>query len=177
MQTIHSPNLIKKDLRIISFRSELLTDRYVSWLNDPHIVRYSEQRHRIHTLQSCLDYWEGIQDSNDLFLSIEVIEPSLCHIGNISISVDMPNRSADLSIMIGDKTMWGRGYGLSAWKMIISFLFSEVDFRRITAGTMEVNKPMLSIMQRSGMNIDCYRPRHFLWEGKEIAFIGASIFN
>ena len=35
-------------LQIIPFREEYLTERYVSWLNDPEVVRFSDQRHRQH---------------------------------------------------------------------------------------------------------------------------------
>jgi ribosomal-protein-alanine N-acetyltransferase len=164
-------------LVISGFRDELLNERYVSWLNDPDVVRYSEQRHKRHSIESCSSYVDSMRASNRLFLSIETAHGEHSHIGNISVFIDAPNRAADLSIMIGDKVAWGRGYASMAWNAVIQYLLYEADLRRVTAGTMEVNLPMIRLIKRSGMHIDCVRPRHFLWEDREIAFVGASRFR
>ena len=164
-------------LLISAFRDGLLTDRYVGWLNDPDVVRFSEQRHRPHTIDSCASYLADMRASDGLFLSIEVLESGPRHIGNISVSVDKPNSSADLSIMIGDRNAWGRGYASVAWSAVMMRLLVELGMRRVTAGTMEVNEPMVRLMARSGMRIDGVRPRHFLWEGREVGLVTASRFR
>lgn len=163
-------------LIVSRFRDELLTERYVSWLNDPEVVRYSEQRHRVHSLKSCSDYIEGMKAGGNLLLAIETTHGRRLHIGNMSVVFDAPNRGADLSIIIGEKSFWGRGYASMAWSSVMNSLFYDVCIRRVTAGTMEVNSPMLRLFQRSSMTIDFIRPRHFIWEGQEVAFVGASRF-
>lgn len=168
--------VITDGLLIAPFRAELLCERYVDWLNDPDVVRYSEQRHRVHSLQSCSGYWQMVKSTNDLFLSIELIDHAPRHIGNMSVSIDGPNKSADLSIMIGDKSVWRQGYASKAWIAIVNVLLYELGFRRVTAGTMEVNEPMLRLLKRSQMDIDCIRPRHFLWENQEVSLVCASRF-
>ncbi len=164
-------------LYISSFRSELLTDRYVSWLNDPQVVRFSEQRHRHHSMESCGAYLAQMQHSDGWFLAIEVEGSNIGHIGNISVAIDQPNLSADLSIMIGEKRAWGRGYASLAWSAVMQHLLEDAGMRRVTAGTMEVNEPMIRLMQRSAMRIDCVRPRHFMWEGREVGLVTGSRFR
>lgn len=164
-------------LRISSFRRELLTDRYANWLNDPEVVRYSEQRHAKHTIDSCIQYWERAIASDNLFLSMELLDDTPCHIGNISVDVDIPNLSADISIMIGDKHAWGRGYASKAWVAVMNYLLNDIGFRRVTAGTMEVNHSMIRLIERTGMKVDCVRKRHFLWENQEVALVSASRFR
>ncbi len=161
-------------LYISSFRSELMTDRYVGWLNDPQVVRFSEQRHRHHSMESCGAYFAQMQYCDGFFLAIEIEGSELGHIGNISVAIDRPNLSADLSIMIGEKRAWGRGYGSQAWTAVMQYLLQDAGMRRVTAGTMEVNHSMIKIFERSEMQIDCVRSRHYLWEGKEIALVMAS---
>lgn len=164
-------------LLVSAFRDALLTERYVGWLNDPAVVRFSEQRHRQHTLDSCARYLTDMRASDGLFLSIEVVEGKSWHIGNMSVAVDKPNSSADLSIMIGEREAWGRGYASVAWNAMIRQLLWEIGLRRVTAGTMEVNEPMIRLMRRSGMRLDGVRPRHFLWEGREVGLVTASRFR
>ena len=162
------------DLYVSSFRRALLTDRYVGWLNDPQIVRFSEQRHRQHSLESCATYLDGMHNSQGLFLSIELKGSELGHIGNISVAIDVPNSTADLSIMIGEKRALGQGYATQAWRAVMKYLLIDAGIRKVTAGTMNVNEPMIRLMRRSLMQIDCVRPRHFLWEGVEVDLLMAS---
>lgn len=164
-------------LCISSFRNELLTDRYVGWLNDPQVVRFSEQRHLLHSMETCSAYLAQMQHSDGLFLAIHVESSEIGHIGNISVAIDKPNLSADLSIMIGEKRAWGHGYASLAWSVVIQYLIEDAGMRRVTAGTMEVNEPMIRLMQRSAMQIDCVRPRHFLWEGREVGLVTGSRFR
>jgi RimJ/RimL family protein N-acetyltransferase len=164
-------------LYISNFRSELLTDRYVGWLNDPQVVRFSEQRHRRHSMESCSAYLAQMHNSDGLFLAIQVDGSGLGHIGNISVAIDEPNLSADLSIMIGEKRAWGRGYASLAWAAVMQYLLEDAGMRRVTAGTMEVNEPMIRLMQRSAMQFDCVRPRHFMWEGREVGLATGSRFR
>lgn len=169
--------LIAGNLVISSFRDELLTDRYVGWLNDPEVVRFSEQRHRLHTLESCTRYLEATRASHELFLAVEVVGGEMWHIGNLSVAFDLPNSSADLSIMIGDRRAWGKGYASLAWSALIRYLLDDMGLRRVTAGTMDVNEPMVRLMMRSNMQIDFVRHRHLLWEGREVGMVMASRFR
>jgi ribosomal-protein-alanine N-acetyltransferase len=164
-------------LLISAFRDDLLTDRYVEWLNDPNVVRYSEQRHTRHTLDSCARYLSYMRGADRLFLSIEVLDGGRWHIGNLSVAFDRPNASADLSIMIGERKAWGCGHASAAWNAVMERLLGKAGLRRVTAGTMEINEPMIRLIKRSGMHIDSVRPRHFLWEGREVGLVTASRFR
>lgn len=169
------PRIACGDVMVRPFTEQHLTDRYVAWLNDPEVVRYSEQRHRAHTLQSCDAYFRSVSASGDLFLAVET---SGCgHVGNIGVAIDQRNGVADISILIGDPRVRGAGVGSQAWQLVMQTLFDRFWLRKLTAGTMSVNQPMLRLMQRSMMDIEGVRPRHFLWEGKEVDLVLAAAFR
>ena len=161
-------------IRIAPFCERHLTAKYVSWLNDPIVVRFSEQRHYKHTLQTCLDYFVSQQKSANYFLAIEHEDRAFGHVGNIGVTVDLNNNIADLAIIIGDKRVWGTGVGSRAWNAAIRTLIDTIGFRIVTAGTMEVNKPMVKLMKSSGMHIYGIIPRRFLWDGLEVGLVMAS---
>lgn len=162
--------------RLVPFSLAHLTDRYVGWLNDPDVVRYSEQRHRRHDMASCAAYFEAMDASQDLFLAIEASDPALGHIGNMSVSFDQPNRSADVSVMIGEAAARGTGLGRLAWTGLLDWLLTAGKMRRVTAGTMEVNRAMIALMENSGMTIECIRPRAFVCDGAEVGMVLAARF-
>ena len=170
------PTLSLKSCRVMPFEARHLMPRYVAWLNDPDVVRYSEQRHGRHTLESCRRYFESLRSTSDYFLAIEADDVHLGHIGNIGVAVDLPNRVADVSILVGEKRAWGTGLATVAWCGVLKELFQAQQIRKATAGTMAVNDPMLRLMSRSGMHIEGVKSRQFLLDGQEIDLVMASAF-
>ena len=107
-----------------------------------------------HTVESCSQYYLNQQKTSNLFLAIMYGKTHAFHIGNIGVRIDKFNLSADVSIIIGEKDLWGLGLGLRSWNIILDTLLYKMDLRLITAGTMEVNLPMINLMRKSGMKIN-----------------------
>ncbi|NLT23697.1 MAG: GNAT family N-acetyltransferase [Syntrophorhabdus sp.] len=164
-------------LSIEPFSEKHLTPRYAGWLNDPEVVRYSEQRHRKHTLDSCRQYWLSFAGTPNFFWAIVGLDPVVGHIGNINAYVDRMNSVADVGILIGERALWGKGYGLEAWRAICGYLLDEAGIRKVTAGTLAANKGMLSIMEKSGMTDDGRRIRQALLDGVEVDVIHSALFR
>jgi RimJ/RimL family protein N-acetyltransferase len=154
-----------------------LTPRYVSWLNDPRVVRYSEQRHVSHTTASCRQYVDSFRGTASCLWAIQVKDEGLAHIGNLAAYVDEPNRLAELAILIGESSHGGKGFGTEAWSGAIGHLFQASQVRKVHAGTMAENVPMLKIFEKTGMAIESRRSRHYLLEGREMDLVCAAIFR
>lgn len=163
-------------LRIVPFSERHLTAEYVSWLNDKEHMRYSEQRHRTHTIDTCRAYLESFRDTPHHFWAIETTAEPVLHIGNLNAYVDERNLVADVGILIGHPTARGRGYGLEAWSAALDYLLHERGMRKVTAGAMATNAAMLAIMRRSGMVEDGVRRRQLLREGAEIDVVHMARF-
>ena len=148
------------------FRETHLTERYVAWLNDSEVVRYSELRHYRHTIASCRKYLAAFESSPDYFWAIFIKDGSTQHIGNISAHRDIYNNTADIGILIGEKEKWGYGYGGEAWEVVCQFLLDLLDVRRVTAGAMASNRGMASIALKTGMIEEARRKGYFLLDGK-----------
>ncbi len=166
-----------KRLSIVPFSEEHLTPRYVSWLNDPQVVRFSEQRHRHHTLESCREYWQSFRDTPNFFWAMMIKGEEPRHIGNMNAYVDIANSVTDVGILIGERDVWGCGYGLEAWSAVCNFLLDRLCTRKVTGGTLTVNTAMVKIMQRAGMVEDGRRIRQCIFEGKEVDVIHSALFR
>ena len=174
----YSPPVLKAPgIRLVPFGPRHITERYVAWLNDPAVVRFSELRHRRHTRRSCRAYLDGMRGGGHAFWAIMADLRSARHIGNIAAYIDRANEVAEVSILIGERSAWGRGIGSAAWSLVIEWLLASAGVRKVVAGTMAANKAMVRIMERSGMTLEARFQRHYLLEGKPVDVVFGARFK
>lgn len=154
------PKIYTDRLIIEPFNDSLITPEYIGWLNDKHITRYSEQRHKIHTVDSCTEYLNWMNASANLFYAIKTKDPA-AHIGNLSVYYSTHNSTADVAILLGGRPYWGHGYGFEAWLALINHL-EKSGVRKITAGTMRCNTGMLKIFKKSEMKIEAIKKAQYI---------------
>lgn len=111
------------------------------------------------------------------FWALVVRHPTMDHIGNMTVYIDEPNSVPDVGILIGERVVWGKGYGPEAWKAVCDYLFRVVGIRKVTAGTLAVNSAMLGVMRSTGMFLEARRVRQCLFEGREVDMVYAAFFR
>lgn len=164
-------------LAIEPFTERRLIERYVALLNDPKVVRYSDQRFISHTMESCRAYQESFEGTPNYSWAIVVKGKESEHIGNMNAYLDTNHDVADLAILIGDTNIWGKGHATEAWRTVCDYLFRITGVRKVTAGTIAINTPMVRLMDRTGMMPEGCRLRHNIWEGKEVDMVFAALFK
>ncbi|MBI2524653.1 MAG: GNAT family N-acetyltransferase [Candidatus Rokubacteria bacterium] len=172
-----SPVLETPRVRVAPFTLEHVTSGYLGWLNDPTIVRFSEQRHRRHTRESCRAYMESFDGTANYFWALVVRGDGLGYIGTMTAYTDPGHGVADVGILVGQAAAQGRGYAAEAWLAVCDFLFRVAGMRKVTAGTIAPNVAMLNLMKRVGMREDGRRVRHHLWNGEEVDVIHGALFS
>lgn len=143
-----------------------VTARYLSWLNDKEITRFSELRHRATDQEGASAYVEAMTGAGNGFWAIEHHEFS--HVGNIAIYFDRPNKSGDLSILLGERSVWGKGIAREAWRLVMEWALTKGDCRRVSAGTMAANTAMIRVMDRTGMTFDARHQKQFLLDNQPV---------
>lgn len=141
----------------------------IAWLRDPKVVRFSEQRHRPHTISTQLRYVNSFVGKSHLW-GIHRIEDGR-HIGNISSRHDEPNDVADVGVMIGETKCWAQGYAGEAWARVCGWLLEKDNgnIRKIEAGCAKNNEAMLRIIKGSGFKQEGELLNHFLFEGNPVS--------
>jgi len=142
-----------------------ITDLYLSWLNDPLVVRFSNQRFCKHDVASSLAYLASFDGTDNLFLSVRRADAGVA-IGTLTAYVARHHGTADVGILIGDTTVWGQGLGQDAWDTILNWLLQRANVRKITAGTLACNHGMVSVMKRSGMHYEATRRAQEIVDGQ-----------
>lgn len=152
-------------LYLCPFTESDITADYIRWLNDPEVVRFSNQRFRRHDEKICLDYLRTFADSDNLFLAVRLADDKRL-IGTMTAYVSSQHGTADMGLLIGECGLWGRGFGLEAWNLLLNHLLRARRLRKITAGTLRCNLGMTRIMERSGMHMEAVRSQQELVDGE-----------
>lgn len=138
---------------------------YIGWLNDTDVVQYSNQRFLEHTRESCLRYLDSFSETDNLFFSVRRLSDDTA-VGTMTAYLCRHHGTVDVGILIGDKTVWGNGYGQDAWNTLASWLLGRDDIRKLTAGTLACNHGMIKLMERSGMQHEATRARQEIVKGQ-----------
>ncbi|MHC0038772.1 GNAT family N-acetyltransferase [Pseudoneobacillus sp. C159] len=127
-------------------------DRY-QWCLDHEVTKYlnmpekyppfSREETRI-WIKMCIDKTNGYEQK-----AIET-ENSV-HIGWVDLkNIDKVNKHAELGVTIGDKNFWGKGYGLSAMREMLTWGFRERSLNKIWLRVDVDNEKAIRSYKRMG---------------------------
>lgn len=133
-----------------------ITTAYLAWLNDPEVVRYSNQRFRRHDKTSAAAYLASFNGTDNLFLCIEDVATRQ-PVGTMTAYRSRHHGTADVGIMVGERQVQGQGYGLEAWQLLVGWLLDAGGARKVTCGTLACNLAMRRVAERSGMRLEATR--------------------
>ncbi len=159
-----TPDLVSPRLLLRGYRASLVTQQHVGWLNDPEVVKYSEQRHKRHTEASQRTYLNSFGEHDHIWLMHDGSKKA--DIGTITAYVDPYNKIADMGILIGMHSYTGQGYATEVWGTVMDWLFKEKDVRKIECGTVLDNRAMRQVAVKNKMTCEAVRPQHFLLGGE-----------
>jgi RimJ/RimL family protein N-acetyltransferase len=129
------------------------TPTYLGWLHDPQVNNYLESGHFPVDLNQLIKYVSE-KNGEEIFLAI-IIKDGLKHIGNVRIhSINRQSGVAELGIMIGDRSEWGKGYAVESMTAMINHSFKILNIRKITAGAISGNEASLKMCLSLGFKIE-----------------------
>jgi RimJ/RimL family protein N-acetyltransferase len=152
-----------------------ITSIYVGWLNNPEVVRFSNQRFQRHSAESSRQYLSTFIGSDNLFLGICDPETHKM-VGTLTVYRNVHHRTADIGIMVGDIATWGKGLGFDAFQTVTRALASCGEVRKMTAGALAANVGMVRIMQKAGFEWEATREGQELIEGQPVDLVYYSKF-
>jgi RimJ/RimL family protein N-acetyltransferase len=117
-----------------------VNEAYHRWMNDPEVTRHLESRFFPLSQESLKEYVRKLRgDRDNLFLAI-VLRDGEQHIGNIKLGpINWIHRTADIGLLIGEKTCWGQGYATEAIRCIAAHAFEVLNLHKLTASCYHTN--------------------------------------
>lgn len=124
-----------------------MSDRYVAWLNDPDVNRYSRRRHFTTTADDVSRFIKSLTPDEHVLAILTNDDDT--HIGNIQFGpIDRLARCAEIRILVGERSVWGRGYGTEAIYLVTRHLFGEERLHRVEANSC--NPAFVRAVQKLG---------------------------
>ena len=110
-----------------------VTERYVGWLNDPTVNVLSSRLGHHSNAEACRHYL-ATRALDEVVLGMFLA--NIGHVGNVKYGpVDRLNKRADISILIGEQAVWGKGVGREAVYLVTRNLFRNEGLNRVDAGS------------------------------------------
>ena len=104
-KTIESNHILLQPLT-----KSYVTSEYLRWLNSKVVNEFLESRFVKYTLKSLKDYVSFCEKDKNTFFFAIIDKSTQKHIGNIKLGpINWNHKFAEIGIMIGDKSYWGRG--------------------------------------------------------------------
>lgn len=144
-----------------------LNERYLNWLNDPEVTRYTEAGTFPSSAEDLDNYYRSVTSSrNDVILAV-IDQKSGEHVGNVKLGpIHWVHRSATFGILIGEKDSWGKGIGLEATRLMVEYGFDHLNLHRIDLGVFAEHKAAVHCYEKAGFKVEG-RMREDLFQGGE----------
>lgn len=162
-------------LRLRAFTPDDIQANYLAWLNDPLVVRFSNQRFHKHTEDSCRQYLGNFTHTENRFLAIED-KLSLELMGTLTMYINLYHQTADVGILIGNTNHWGKGVGYEAFSLVVETLLKN-KLRKVTAGCMACNLGMVRVMEKCGMTLEATRKAQEMLDGQAVDLLYFAKFS
>jgi RimJ/RimL family protein N-acetyltransferase len=84
-----------------------------------------------------------------------VLEKGGQYVGNVNLTGIHPvNRSAEFSILIGDKALWGKGVGQEATRLMLAHAFGDRNLHRVHLSVLATNARALRLYEGVGFRTE-----------------------
>lgn len=120
------------------------------WANDPDIWRLLGGWHFPYSAESTQKWIAGISNNNMCSHVFCIDAPDAGLIGTANLlDIDWKNRHAYHGMMLGDKDLRGKGFGLDTVMAVMRYAFDELGLARLDGGMIELNERSIDFYTKS----------------------------
>ena len=160
-------NFKKITLRKLNLSKDI-SNKYLNWMNDLEIHKYTEQRFTKHTKAKIRKFVkEKNKSKNESLYGIFIKRNnSNTHIGNIKLGpINFVHKIGQISYFIGDKELWGKGYTTLAIKEIIK-IAKKMGLKKLKAGLYQMNIGSKKVLEKNNFKLEGIMKSEIIYKGK-----------
>ena len=124
---------------------------YPDWFNDAETCAGNSHHVYPFSRSQAIDYIKSTRSDKSCVVLAVTLKSDKRHVGNVSLQHIHPlNRSAELAIIVGDKSCRGQGIGEEACRAIVAHGITALNLQRIACGTLATNHGMIAVARKLG---------------------------
>jgi RimJ/RimL family protein N-acetyltransferase len=93
------------------------------------------------------------------------------------LRMDRAWRATDVSVIIGEKEEWGKGYGTETILLLLDYAFRHLNFHRVAIGVVGFNERAIRFWQKVGFRKEGVHRDEYYYDGKYYDFVMMSILE
>ena len=93
------------------------------------------------------------------------------------LRMDPAWRTTDVSVIMGEKEEWGKGYGTEAILLLLDRAFRQLDFHRVAIGVVGFNERALRFWEKVGFRKEGVQRDGYYYDHKYYDFVMMSILD
>jgi [ribosomal protein S5]-alanine N-acetyltransferase len=154
----------KDDLVLCALKESVVSKKYLSWMRDYEVVKFTEQRHSIQNIHTIREFVvKKYKSECDLLMGIYSNEK---HIGNVKLGdIDVNNLTATVSYIIGNKSYWNKGIGTKVIGMVLEIAFQKLRIEKVLAGVYVDNLGSIKVLENCGFIKDAALTKYLMLDG------------
>lgn len=167
--------LISKNIKLVKFSEQYITNQYLGWLNDCEVNRYlNTGRFPVNIKDMVVPAGEknlmfailsnvGINSGDQLWQDTEF----KYYIGTCSLhDIDWISRKGEIGYMIGEKQYWGAGLATEIVGLLTDYGFNRINLNKITAGVVDGNIGSVRALEKNGFKKFTVLEQEYFLDGK-----------
>jgi RimJ/RimL family protein N-acetyltransferase len=182
-ENMHGKKSVSKQLSLVGRRLHLRPFSrsdlpYIQkWSNDSEIRRLTGEVSPMSQAEAKRFYKELRADKDRLWFVI-VLKKGKRVIGEAGLlRMFRPWRCTDMTVIIGEKDAWEKGYGSEAGRLLLSHAFDRLGFHRVSVGVVGLNERALRYWESLGFKREGAERDGYYCDSKYSDFVMMSILE
>ncbi|MFP4343435.1 MAG: GNAT family N-acetyltransferase [Anaerolineales bacterium] len=147
------------------------------WSNDPEIRRLTGEVHPM-TEGDAEAFYEKVQQEESRVWFIIALQEDDRPVGECGLLRLFPAwRTTDLSIILGERDAWGRGYGTEAIRLLLDYAFGALNLHRVAIGVVGFNERALRFYEKVGFRREGVQRDGYFYDHAYHDFVMMSILE
>jgi len=149
----------------------------LKWSNDPEIRGLTGEV-RPMSLAKVEEFYERVKSDDQRVWFIIALQEDDRVIGEAGLLRMFPAwRTTDLSIIIGERETWGKGYGTEAINLLLDYAFGYLNFHRVAIGVVCLNEAALGFYEKVGFRKEGVQREGYYYNHAYYDFVMMSILE
>lgn len=141
-------------------------DALAHWWDDAEVTHFLEMGARPTREKDIEAFWRMTSESDDnVVFAIRAKDGRV--VGTCGLyAISWVCRRAQFNILIGERDVWGKGYGTEAARLILHYAFDKLNLESVQLGVNADNQRAIASYQRAGFVAEGVRRRFIYRNGR-----------